>query len=133
MSRKTNLNYEINRFLKKSLYTREELSRCINRHPKYVKQLLNKERKASDEAEKALRDFMKKHIGQSYRELLLQEQNSRSYERIKILNGQVDRLEREIAYDEEFVDSARRTMWISIFVAALSLLAALSAVYSCVF
>ena len=55
MTRKTNLNYEINRFLKKSLYTREELSRCINRHPKYVKQLLNKERKASDEAEKALR------------------------------------------------------------------------------
>ena len=133
MSRKTNLNYEINRFLKKSLYTREELSRCINRHPKYVKQLLNKERKASDEAEKALRDFMKKHIGQSYRELLLQEQNSRSYERIKILNGQVDRLEREIAYDEEFIDSARRTMWMSIFVAILSLLAAASAVYSCIF
>ena len=131
MSRKTNLNYEINRFLKKSLYTREELSRCINRHPKYVKQLLNKERKASDEAEKALREFMKKHIGQSYRELLLQEQNSRSYERIKILNGQVDRLEREIAYYEEFVDSSRRTMWMSIFVAILSLLAAASAVYSC--
>jgi hypothetical protein len=133
MTRKTNLNYEINRFLKKSLYTREELSRCINKHPKYIKQLLNKERKASDEAEKALRDFMKKHIGQSYRELLLQEQNSRSYERIKILNGQVERLEREIAYDEEFVDSARRTMWISILVAALSLLAALSAVYSFIF
>lgn len=133
MTRKTNLNYEINRFLKKSLYTREELSRCINRHPKYVKQLLNKERKASDEAEKALRDFMKKHIGQSYRELLLQEQNTRSYERIKILNGQVDRLEREIAHNEEFVDSARRTMWMSIFVAILSLLAAASAVYSCIF
>lgn len=83
MTRKTNLNYEINRFLKKSLYTREELSRCINKHPKYIKQLLNKERKASDEAEKALREFMKKHIGQSYRELLLQEQNTRSYERIK--------------------------------------------------
>ena len=132
MTRKTNLNYEINRFLKKSLYTREELSRCINRHPKYVKQLLNKERKASDEAEKALREFMKKHIGQSYRELLLQEQNSRSYERIKILNGQVDRLEREIAHNEEFVDGARRTMWMSIFVAILSLLAAASAVYSCV-
>lgn len=133
MTRKTNLNYEINRFLKKSLYTREELSRCINKHPKYIKQLLNKERKASDEAEKALREFMKKHIGQSYRELLLQEQNSRSCERIKILNGQVDRLEREIAHDEEFVDSARRTMWISILVAALSLLAALSAVYSFIF
>lgn len=133
MTRKTNLNYEINRFLKKSLYTREELSRCINRHPKYVKQLLNKERKASDEAEKALREFMKKHIGQSYRELLLQEQNSRSYERIKILNGQVDRLEREIAYDEEIVENARRTMWMSILVATLSLLAATSAVYSCVF
>lgn len=132
MTRKTNLNYEINRFLKKSLYTREELSRCINRHPKYVKQLLNKERKASDEAEKALREFMKKHIGQSYRELLLQEQNGRSYERIKILNGQVDRLEREIAHNEEFVDSARRTMWMSIFVAILSLLAAASAVYSCI-
>lgn len=132
MTRKTNLNYEINRFLKKSLYTREELSRCINRHPKYVKQLLNKERKASDEAEKALREFMKKHIGQSYRELLLQEQNSRSHERIKILNSQVERLEREIAHNEEFVDSARRTMWMSIFVAILSLLAAASAVYSCV-
>ena len=133
MTRKTNLNYEINRFLKKSLYTREELSRCINRHPKYVKQLLNKERKASDEAEKALREFMKKHIGQSYRELLLQEQNSRSYERIKILNGQVDRLEREIAYNEEIVENARRTMWMSILVATLSLLAALSAVYSFIF
>lgn len=133
MTRKTNLNYEINRFLKKSLYTREELSRCINRHPKYVKQLLNKERKASDEAEKALREFMKKHIGQSYRELLLREQNSGAYERIKILNGQVDRLEREIAYDEEIVENARRTMWMSILVATLSLLAAASAVYSCVF
>lgn len=133
MTRKTNLNYEINRFLKKSLYTREELSRCINKHPKYIKQLLNKERKANDEAEKALREFMKKHIGQSYRELLLQEQNSRFYERIKILNSQVDRLEREIAHYEEFVDSARRTMWISILVAALSLIAALSAVYSFIF
>lgn len=132
MTRKTNLNYEINRFLKKSLYTREELSRCINRHPKYVKQLLNKERKASDEAEKALREFMKKHIGQSYRELLLREQNSRLCEGIKILNGQVDCLEREIAYQEDFVDSARRTMWMSIFVAILSLLAAASAVYSCI-